>query len=160
MCDDEIIAPRPPQPLRAPSPFLEENSIDDPINCAQLNSQLGDDFLNHPVVKAALHVDQVQAHANWTVCASVRYTRNTVSLIPRYPTLIAAYRVLVYNGDADACVPWNGSEEWTRELGYAEKNPWHPWMTSGDGRQWVAGFATTYDTPKGFAFTTIKHGRP
>ena len=108
-------------------------------------------------MKAALHVDKVPAAANWTVCASVRYTRNTVTLIDRYPTLIAGLRVLVYNGDADACVPWNGSEEWTRELGYKEKNPWHPWMTSGDKREWVAGFATTYDTPKGFAFTTIKH---
>ena len=102
-CDDEIIAPDPPQ-LRAPSPFVEKYMVGDPINCAQLNSQLGDDYLNHPVVKRALHIDQVPAHANWTVCASVRYTRNTVSLIPRYPTLISNYRVLVYNGDADACV--------------------------------------------------------
>ena len=159
ICDDEIIAPHPPQPLRAPSPFLEQfEEVGDAINCAQLNSQLGDDFLNNPTVKAALHIDKVPAHANWTVCANgLRYTRSTVTLIDRYPTLLSAYRVLVYNGDADACVPWNGSEEWTRELGYAVKNPWHPWMTMGDGRQWVAGFATTYDAPKGFAFTTIKH---
>ena len=42
------------------------------------------------------------AAANWTVCASVRYTRNTVTLIDRYPTLIAGLRVLVYKGGSEA----------------------------------------------------------
>ena len=42
-------------------------------------------------------------------------------------------RVLIYNGDSDACVPYKGNEEWTTSLEprgiVTEKKPWHPWFT-------------------------------
>jgi hypothetical protein len=53
--------------------------------------------------------------------------------------------------------PWNGSEEWTRKLGYPVSRPWTPWMASAQGREWTAGFSTLYNTKPGFAFTTVKH---
>ena len=33
-----------------------------------------------------------------------------------YPDLVKNIRVLIYNGDADACVPYKGNEEWTEGL--------------------------------------------
>ena len=41
-------------------------------------------------------------------------------------------RVLIYNGDADDCVPYHGNEEWTTSLAskglLVEKSAWHPWF--------------------------------
>ena len=38
------------------------------------------------------------------------------TLVPTYLRLIPKLKVLVYNGDIDPCVPYNGNEEWTRGL--------------------------------------------
>ena len=56
---------------------------------------------------------------------------------------------------ADGCVPWNGSYNWTRNLGLKEMEPWRPWGVSADGRQWTAGFLTGWGA--NFTFLTIKH---
>jgi len=49
----------------------------------------------------------------------------------RYPDLVKHLRILIYNGDADACVPYKGNEQWVEELasqGIVEsKKAWHPW---------------------------------
>ena len=45
------------------------------------------------------------------MCTSkIDYHRTTPSLLPIYPTLIKTYRTLIYNGDVDGCVPFNGNE--------------------------------------------------
>ncbi len=41
--------------------------------------------------------------------------------------LAQKYRMLIYSGSVDACVPFNGSEEWTRELGFTLKTGWRAW---------------------------------
>ena len=51
-------------------------------------------------------VDQIEPPFN--------YTSDVASLVPTYLRLIPEYRVLIYNGDVDPCVPYNGNEEWTR----------------------------------------------
>lgn len=57
-------------------------------------------------------------------------------------------RMLIYNGDADACVPYKGNEEWITSLvnagNLAVKEAWHPWYND----QWPnmpAGYLTTYN---------------
>jgi len=167
VCGNEVVDPhhggaevqsRVSTPRAPNNPLLERgHGIYDPIQCTELASVLGNDWLNHPAVKAAIHVDKVPMQGNWTVCAGVDYSRDTVSLIPRYPMLISNFRVLIFSGDADACVPWTGSEEWTRNLGYKVKTAWYPWTVSAGGNTWTAGFATEYDTAKGFSYWTIKH---
>ena len=89
------------------------------------------------------------------MCTSkIDYHRNTASLLPIYPTLISTYRTLIYNGDVDGCVPYNGNEvsippltffastimnrcffecfftaqQWTSSLGFKTKEGWRPWM--------------------------------
>jgi len=90
-----------------------------------------------------------------TVCPGVDYNANLVSLLPTYPDLIKAYRVLIYSGDADACVPYNGSQEWTRKLGIAPTNPWHSYYVNSGGSNHVGGYVTNYGT--NFQYVTIKH---
>ena len=84
-----------------------------------------------------------------------------------YPHLIrSGIRVLIYNGDADSCVPYIGNEEWT--LGMVEdgvveeKTAWHPWYAGADDSV-PAGYATNYNvvnesdssSPR-FSFVTIR----
>jgi len=90
----------------------------------------------------------------WNDCSGIDYNTNLVTLVPLYPTLIANFRVWIYSGDADACVPWTGSEEWTRNLypGVAPQKPWHPW-NYGNGI--TGGFAVNYNA--NFSFVTVKH---
>ena len=55
-------------------------------------------------------------------------------------------RVLIYNGDWDACVPYTDNEAWTENMGYPATAPWHSWAytsPAGNTNQ-VAGYAVNY----------------
>jgi len=82
--------------------------------------------------------------------------------ITLYPELVKKIRVLIYNGDADACVPYNGNEEWIGELEsqgvLKEEKPWTPWFTSNNSGT-PAGYVTKYSVPGSdqvFEFRTIR----
>ena len=51
-------------------------------------------------------------------------------LRPLYAELAQKYRMLIYSGDTDACVPFWGTEQWVRELGFAVKTPWRQWLSA------------------------------
>lgn len=80
------------------------------------------EYLNRDDVRSAIHVKSTaelevmygQGNAVWGSCGmkNVEYTTRdadgrsvTPTLLPRYPALAAAYRILIFSGDADACVP-------------------------------------------------------
>ena len=48
--------------------------------------------------------------------------------------MLRRYRIVIYNGDVDACVPYNGNEDWTAamadKLGMTEikGESWRPWQ--------------------------------
>jgi len=94
----------------------------------------------------------VEEIGEWHLCGGkLNYNENWGSLLPNYKNdIIPKTRVFIFNGDADACVPYNGNEEWTREIGMKVKDEWHPWSVNGQ----VAGFATNYEHD--FSFVTIK----
>lgn len=82
--------------------------------------------------------------------------------LPLYPELVKKIRVLIYNGDADACVPYKGNEEWTTGLAaqgvVTEAEAWRPWF-SDEAPDVPAGYVTTYNvTGSGtqFSFLTIR----
>ena len=109
-------------------------------------------WLDEPTVQAALHVNK---------SGKMRYDSNIGDLRPLYRKLVAKYRVLIYSGNVDACVPTWGSEFWTRELGepHGVVTEWHPWMSDsadpGSSRKVLAGYATTYGI-NNFTFATVK----
>lgn len=75
-----------------------------------------------------------------------------------YPELIQSHlRVLIYNGDADSCVPYIGNIEWTTSMETKgivnQEKGWHPWYATAEKTS-VAGYATTYTND--FSFVTIK----
>jgi len=109
-------------------------------------------YLNQPNVMAALHVNPAPS-GSWSVCGNVIDYTSTVANEPRdyYPTLIANYRVWIYNGDVDGCVPYNDNEAWTSGMGYNVKTAWRPWTV----QQQVAGYVTVYEN-NDFSFITVK----
>lgn len=67
------------------------------------------------------------------------------------PALIKNFRVVIYNGDWDSCVPYTDAEAWTEGMGYDVKDPWHAWMYNltfeGETTSQVGGYATRCKTP-------------
>jgi len=129
---------------------------------ACINSVEASAFLNQPSVMAAIHVKKPPY--TWSVCANqIDYDESRENL-PRdtYPALNKFTRVVIYNGDWDACVPYTDNEAWTTGMGYDVLAPWHAWSfadnTLPDPSQ-VGGYATVYNTPFNFTFITVKGGR-
>ena len=112
-------------------------------------------YMLRPDVRKALHLEQVYP-------SGFSYTQSGPASITLYPKLASKIRVLIYNGDADTCVPYNGNEEWTTGLAKAgvltKKQDWHPWMQAGSTIP--TGYATTYtstETPENdFSFVTVR----
>jgi len=149
------ITPRPSanpfnQILRAPNRALRMPR--DPVICVP--TALSTTYINNAGVRAAIHVQNSNLRS-WGECYGINYNTNLVSLLPLYPKLISNMNVLIYSGDADACVPWNGSYNWTRHLGLTETTAWRPWTFTTPQKSWTGGFVTQWG--KNFTFITIKH---
>ena len=112
---------------------------------------LAEDWLDNTEVQTALHITAANQTA-WSTCAGVRYQKTVMNLLPEYPRFISKYKVLVFSGDTDACVPHTGSEAWVRSLGYPVKEEWRPWLVN----QQVAGYVTEYSADNQLTFLTVK----
>ena len=118
-------------------------------------------YFNRTDVKKVLHLPEQ------SLSSAFNYNTTGPASLTLYPSLIqSGLRVLIYNGDADTCVPYIGNEEWTTsmvEKGVVEEEiPWHPWFADEKDSS-PAGYATNYrpltSNPGGggmFAFVTIR----
>jgi serine carboxypeptidase-like clade 1 len=143
-----------------------------PVAC--IDSKTASSYLNQPNVMKAIHVEPPTGNC-WSVCGTAPgwSYNSTRANLPRdtYPLLVANIKVVVYNGDWDACVPFTDNEGWTsgmaKSMGLPTAKEWHPWKyTSASGAEnQVAGYAVEYDVSgvgegKGtFEFITVKGGR-
>jgi len=107
-------------------------------------------------VRKALHLDSLPASGS-----GFHYKRAGPSAISLYPELAKAMRVLIYNGDADACVPYIGNEEFISGLEdsgiLTESSAWAPWFA--DKTSTPAGYVTEYSvsgSTEPFWFATIR----
>lgn len=86
--------------------------------------------------------------------------RDRGDLRPLYKELAQKYRVVIYSGDVDGCVPYVGTEEWTSDLGFPETETWRPWLAGTNqnaSASVCAGYVTNYDAGKhNFTFITVK----
>ena len=101
-------------------------------------------YLNQPVVKAAVHVNQ---SLTWHECSDqIRYNYSDmdVSTVPLFKDLIdhADLDILVYSGDDDAVCATIGTQRWLWGLGYPVASK-HRWQEHRYGGQ-VAGFLTKF----------------
>lgn len=117
-------------------------------------------WMNLPSVQTAFHVaSESFLNRTWSGCGGgLHYNTYTHSSLDVYPDLLKKYRILVFNGDADACVPYNGNEDWTnglaKELGLTAVEEFRPWVVDSV----PAGYVTTWTVPgaANFTFLTVK----
>ena len=114
-------------------------------------------WANQPAVKAALHV---APGIDFALCSN-NFTFNYNGDMDDerkvvYPTLVlqAGYRVVVYNGEADLCVPFTDNEWWTSSMGYAEVDAWGPWFVDGAHGSFLGGYRVNY--AHNFTFATVR----
>ena len=106
-------------------------------------------WLNLPAVQDALHVSRQRF--DFSTGLDYNFTRH--SLLDEYAsTLVSAFRVMHYSGDADPCVPHVGTQRWIASLALPEVEAWHPW--TAPGTMPVSGYATRY--APNFTFATVR----
>jgi carboxypeptidase C (cathepsin A) len=78
------------------------------------------------------------------------------NLLPLYSSLMKKYRILIYSGDVDACVPTWGTVDWIDSLNLTVTAPWKPWLAPHlDGtRAQRAGYVKAY--AHNFTFATVQ----
>ena len=111
------------------------------------------DYFNREDVKTALHV---KSDIYWELCStsvSQRYKIQEKGSIWAYPTILnSGIRVLIYSGDTDMAVPFNGNQAWIQNLKLEVEKQWTQWRAFDDMNN-VAGYYTKY---KGLTFCTVK----
>merc|ERR1712192_110118 len=112
-------------------------------------------WLAQPTTRMAIHARrevEIGAFAE----QNVAYTSTTKDLRPDYPSLISRFRILIYSGDVDTCVPTGGSEKWTQQVGLGlpgKSERWRPWTI--DGKRVMGGGVRSY-ADGNFTFATIR----
>ena len=115
------------------------------------------DYFNDPAVQAAFHVNP---NIQWSLCSNngtFQYNRDQQDeRVTIYPTLTkqAGYQVLVYNGEADLCVPYTDNEYWTRSMNYTVDSAWAAWAVNGEEGPYVGGYRIKY--ANNFTFATVR----
>lgn len=91
-------------------------------------------YMRQAAVAAATHVDMAKELSPWSACSDAlhaQYGETVDNLLPGYPTILRAYRTLIFNGDADGRIPFTDNEKWTESMNFEIDKPWHAWMVDG-----------------------------
>ena len=119
-------------------------------------------WCNNDDARAGINMKPLSFYGRpWTSQAGVgmHYDHYTGASFDLYPDIVKRYRTVIYNGDVDACVPYNSNEDWTVALaaqqGWQELEAWRPWTVNDI----PAGYVTSYGTPgpANFTFLTVKN---
>ena len=74
------------------------------------------EWLNLKEVQKALHVSVAhRKNGKWAPSSGLNYTHTAPTLLHMYPRLIEKLRILLFSGDVDECVPYNGAEQVTSQ---------------------------------------------
>ncbi|CAH2052304.1 unnamed protein product [Thlaspi arvense] len=89
-------------------------------------------WFNDPAVRKAVHAKEKSEIGRWVMITDqLVYTHDAGSMIRFHRNLtLSGYRALIYSGDHDMCVPYTGSEAWTKSMGYKVVDEWRPWMSN------------------------------
>ncbi|XP_024009668.1 serine carboxypeptidase-like 21 isoform X1 [Eutrema salsugineum] len=133
-------------------PQLLANSTASYSAVACTDDRVATAWLNDPAVRQAVHAKKETEIGRWVLCTDqVGYAHDAGSMIEYHRNLtLSGYRALIFSGDHDMCVPYTGSEAWTKSMGYKVVDEWRPWMSNDQ----VAGFTQGYDN--NLTFLTVK----
>ncbi|EEF35107.1 serine carboxypeptidase-like 20 [Ricinus communis] len=109
-------------------------------------------WLNNAAVRKAIHADEESIAGTWELCTDrIFFSHDAGSMIKYHRNLtMRGFRALIFSGDHDMCVPYTGSQAWTRSMGYKIVDEWRPWISKGQ----VAGYTQGYEN--NLTFLTIK----
>lgn len=132
-----------------------------PYGC--IDTKAASIYLGQLSVQQAIHVQPPPSPSCWGLCSTADgfSYKSTVQNLPRdvYPYLIENIKVLIYNGDLDACVPYNDNQDWTANMGYSTAKAWGPWRVETEGEKQIGGYAVEYDVGEvdgAFEFRTVR----
>ncbi|KAG8371670.1 hypothetical protein BUALT_Bualt13G0112400 [Buddleja alternifolia] len=116
------------------------------------DDEVADAWLNNEAVRKAIHAESANVAGKWELCTErIRFYHDAGSMIKYHKNLTSrGYRALIFSGDHDMCVPYTGSEAWTRSVGYKIVDEWRPWTVKDQ----VAGYIQGYEN--NLTFLTIK----
>jgi len=111
-----------------------------------------DSFFNNPKVKLALNVN---TSLSWGMCSDRVGNNYQIDTVKGsyflYKDLIASgIKILIYSGDTDAAVPFNGTQKWIKNLNLDIISKWRTWRIN---KNEVAGYIEKYN---GLTFVTVK----
>ena len=131
----------------------DDDGEDESVQAPCFDDTNTENYFNRQDVQNALHVT---ANGTWYVCSgpvNSRYVSFDEGSIWTYPILIKeGIRILIYSGDTDVVVPYNGNQKWIKNLNLETDEPWRQWRAYNDENN-VAGYVVKY---KGLTFCTIK----
>ncbi|KAB2074777.1 hypothetical protein ES319_A07G174100v1, partial [Gossypium barbadense] len=119
------------------------------------NDEVATAWLNDGAVRKAIHAEGVSTLKLLSLQVpqndKIFYHHDDGSMIKYHKNLTSrGYWALIFNEDDDMCVPFTGSEAWTRSIGYKIVDEWRPWIYNGQ----VAGYLQGYEN--NLTFLTIK----
>ncbi|KAK9944566.1 hypothetical protein M0R45_010127 [Rubus argutus] len=142
-------------PLRAPVrdglvPTWPQLMNSESVPCT--DDEVATSWLNNAALRKAIHAEDDSVIPSWELCTdNIRFYHDAGSMIKYHKNLTSrGYRALIYSGDHDMCVPFTGSEAWTRSVGYKIVDEWRPWTSNGQ----IAGYTQGYEN--NLTFLTIK----
>ncbi|KFK23486.1 hypothetical protein AALP_AAs46213U000900 [Arabis alpina] len=118
-------------------------------------------WLNDPATRKALHTKEISEIGSWELCTGqLSFSHDAGSMIRFHRNLtLSGYRALIYSGDHDMCVPFTGSQAWTRSIGYKVVDEWRAWISSNQVAGYTQGYANnlTFLTIKGAGHTVPEY---
>lgn len=116
------------------------------------DDEVATSWLNDEKVRRAIHAQEENVSGTWYLCTDrISFHHDAGSMIKYHKNLTAqGYRAIIFSGDHDMCVPFTGSEAWTRSLGYKIVDEWRPWIFDNQ----VAGYTQGYE--HNLTFLTVK----
>lgn len=95
-------------------------------------------LLNNDTLRSAFNIGLNSSALPWYMCSDAvgnAYTSNANASVWIYDILTKFYKVWVFSGDTDACVPITGTmawiNAWQQRNGVPVISPWRPWYKQG-----------------------------
>ncbi|KAM7521897.1 hypothetical protein LguiA_011799 [Lonicera macranthoides] len=116
-------------------------------------------WTNNEAVRKAIHAEPVSVTGTWVICTDRIFFSHDAGSMIKYHRNLTLRATFSRSGDHDMCVPYTGSEAWTRSLGYKIIDEWRPWTLNGQVAGYIQGYTNnlTFLTVKGSGHTVPEY---
>lgn len=129
------------------TPWSDFTQLKNTPPCIDDRAQLW--FLNRKDVKKSFNIHEEMKFAMCNEYIQNKY-ENGIGSFHLYKNLLKKIKIWIFSGDADACVPTNGTRKWIKKLQLPIVKPWRSWRIKKEN---IAGYVEDYD---GLTFVTFK----